>query len=80
MASTRERKIEFIESFGWRVSGVKSAAENCLDKFGPDWFTDEQLEDMCRAHITKWRINLKIRRENRRRIKEQAERERRTNS
>lgn len=70
--STRERKIAFIKSSSLSLYGMSDTVIKCLARFGTDWLTDEQLEDMCRVNIEGWKFSEKINRENRRRRKLEA--------
>lgn len=62
--ATRERKIEFMESFGGRYTLTEAVTES-FRRNGPDWLTDEQLDEIVRARIADWRFTERLNRENR---------------
>ena len=54
MQSTRERKIEFIESFG--RNGLASAVSEMLAREGEYFLTDEQIDALASMRVNDARI------------------------
>jgi len=53
MATSRERQMKFIEDFG--RDALRNGVTEMLVSFGPDWLTDEQVQDIVRDKIIDWR-------------------------
>ena len=51
--STRERKIRFIQGFG--AYALHRAVEQAFRQNGPDWLTDEQLDEIVHAQVADYR-------------------------
>lgn len=63
--ATRERKIAFMHEFG--RNALINAVKEAFYRNGPDWLTDEQLDEIVRERIAAWRAAKRIDRENQRR-------------
>lgn len=61
MTSTRERKLEFIASFG--KDELASAAADMVRSKGPDFLTDAQIDEIASMKVeeSRWRQQHKIR-------------------
>lgn len=57
MPTTRERRLEFIAEFGRR--SLETGVSEMLALYGPDWLTDDQVEDIVRDKIEGWRIGVR---------------------
>lgn len=65
-AATREKKIAFIKSFGFRA--LETAISEAVCRFGAENFlTDEQLDEITTEQVRDARRSAKINRENRKR-------------
>jgi len=65
--STRERKIEFIKSFGYRA--LETAISEAVYRFGAENFlTDDQLDEITTEQVRQARFSAKLNRENRKRL------------
>lgn len=59
--TSRNRQIEFIESFG--PEAMLHALTEAFRSAGPDWLTDEQIQDIANNMASDWK---RIQRRNRR--------------
>ena len=64
--ATRERKLKFIDEFGKLT--MLTLLEHAFIRRGPDWLTDEQIDDLVRYQIMDYRAAQRRNRQNRRRV------------
>ncbi|SHL74922.1 hypothetical protein [Roseibium suaedae] len=69
-ATTRARKISFIEGFGTRA--LTEAVAAAFQHHGTDWLTDEQLEEITSRQLADFRSTARRHRHNRAILKERA--------
>ena len=69
-ATTRARKISFIEGFGTRA--LSEAVAAAFQRHGTDWLTDEQLEEITSRQLADFRSTARRHRQNRAILRDQA--------
>jgi hypothetical protein len=62
--TTRERKIRFLEC-GYK--SIRQAVYEMLFVKGPDWLTDEQIDDLTSKCVSDWRFTQHFNMRNRKR-------------
>lgn len=53
MQVSRSKKIRFVNEFG--PYALMKAVEAAFLRHGPDWLTDEQLDEITKQQISDWR-------------------------
>lgn len=61
--ATRERKIQFMRDFS--SSALLEAAVKAFRHHGPDWLTDEQLDEIVSQQVSEWRDTQRMNLRNR---------------
>lgn len=64
--TTRTKRIRFINEFG--TFALMKAVAAAFERNGPDWLTDEQLEEIVSEQVRQWRSQARRNRMNRQRI------------
>ena len=67
MTSDRERKLKFIAEAGF--TDFRKSVIEMLSRRGPDWLTDDQIDDLYRAEAAAWERAQRRNAENRERVK-----------
>ena len=67
---SRTRKIRFINEFG--TFALMKAVAAAFERNGPDWLTDEQLDEIVRQQVKDWRATARMNRRNRELVRRAA--------
>lgn len=63
MPVSRDKKIRFVNEFG--PFALMKAVEAAFRRSGPDWLTDEQLDEIVSQQVADWRSTRRRNRQSR---------------